>query len=225
MNSPDLAKRIEHTILKPETSELDIQKLCEEAIRFGFRAVCIPPCWTAHAKQLLKNHAIKIVSVIGFPLGHSLTNIKTLEAKALLDLGADELDMVMNIGFFKSNRHPEVISDIAAVVKTAKTYRKNSIIKVILETALLNATEIKIACGLAEKAGANFVKTSTGFSTSGAEVKNIQIMKQSVSPHVKIKAAGGIKDLRTVMALLDAGADVLGCSSSIQIMREAASVL
>lgn len=214
MNSPDLAKRIEHTILKPETSELDIQKLCKEAITFGFRAVCIPPCWTAYAKRLLKNHSIKIVSVVGFPLGHSLTNIKLLEAKTLLELGADELDMVMNLGFFKSNRHQDVISDIAAVVEASKSYRKDSIIKVILETALLNETEIKIACGLAEKAGADFVKTSTGFSTRGANISDIKIMRQSVSPRIKIKAAGGIKDLPTALALLDAGADVLGCSSS-----------
>lgn len=219
MHKTDLAKRIEHTVLKPETSELDIQKLCEEAISYGFRAVCIPPCWTVYAKQLLKNHPIKIVSVVGFPLGHALTTVKVLEAKALLEQGADELDMVMNISFFKSNRYQDVISDITAVVEAAKTYRPDTCVKVILETALLNVTEIKIACGLVETAGADFVKTSTGFCTRGANISDIKIMRQSVSPRIKIKAAGGIKDLPAALALLDAGADVLGCSSSIQIIK------
>lgn len=221
MTPTELAKRIEHTILKPESSEVDIKTLCMEATTFGFRAVCIPPCWVEYARGLFTHPSTKIVSVISFPHGNLPTRLKAFEAKELLRCGADELDMVMNLGFLKSNQYQKVLSDISVVVESAKTVNKNSVIKVIVETALLSETEIKTACKLAEQGGADFVKTSTGFSDRGAEVKNIKIMKQSVSPHIKIKAAGGIKNLNSALAMLEAGADVIGCSSSTKIMKEA----
>ena len=209
-------KYIDHTLLKPTATEQDIIKLCEEAIAHEFFSVCVNSCYAALAKQQLKNTKAKVCSVIGFPLGTMSTQAKALEAQIALQEGADEIDMVMNLGFLKSQDFDKVQFDIEAVKKTMP----NNILKVILETCYLEDHEIIKASKLAIEAGADFIKTSTGFGTRGASTTDIELMKRATKgTRVKIKASGGIRDAQTAIEYLNLGAERLGTSSGIAILK------
>lgn len=209
-------KYIDHTLLKPTATEQDIIKLCEEAITYEFFSVCVNSCYVALAYQQLKNSKSKVCSVIGFPLGAMSTLAKVSEAKMALQEGADEIDMVMNVGFLKSQDFDKVKSDIEAV----KKIMPNNTLKVILETCYLEDHEITKASKLAIEAGADFIKTSTGFGTRGASVHDIELMKRATKgTPVKIKASGGIRDTQTALEYLNIGVERLGTSSGIAILN------
>ena len=209
-------KYIDHTLLKPTATEQDIIKLCEEAISYEFFSVCVNSCYVALAYQQLKNSKSKVCSVIGFPLGAMSTLAKVSEAKMALQEGADEIDMVMNVGFLKSQDFDKVKSDIEAV----KKIMPNNTLKVILETCYLEDHEITKASKLAIEAGADFIKTSTGFGTRGASVHDIELMKRATKgTPVKIKASGGIRDTQTALEYLNIGVERLGTSSGIAILK------
>ncbi len=211
-------KYIEHTLLKPDAVEADFIKLFDEAKEHGFYGVCVNPDYVALAKNHLKKSKVKIVTVVGFPLGASKTEVKACEtAYAVLD-GADEIDMVMNITAFKNGDEEAVINDI----KEVKNACKGAKLKVILETGALSRDEIKRACELCAEAGADFVKTSTGFLKNdvGATIDNVALMYETVSPHgLKVKASGGIRDKETAAKLIEAGASRLGTSSGVAIVN------
>lgn len=214
-----LNKYIDHTLLKPEARPCDIEKLCAEAAEYDFYAVCVNSCYVALASKLLAGTDVKIASVIGFPLGASSTESKCFETEDACVNGAGEIDMVLNVGWLKAGLYDECKADIAAV--NAAAAKHGAIVKVILETCLLSDEEIKKACELSEEAGAAFVKTSTGFSSGGAVVHHVEIMRSSVSDNVSVKASGGIRDYNTAKAMIDAGADRLGVSAGIAIIQEA----
>ncbi len=209
-----LAKFIDHTLLKPEATLEQIEQLISTAKDYGFYSVCLNPCFVATASELLKDTGVLVCTVVGFPLGANTTATKVFETKKAIIDGADEVDMVINVGALKARNHLLVEEDIKEVVMAAQ----GKTVKVILETALLEAEEIKMACVLAQKAGAHFVKTSTGFSTRGATVEDIQLMKSSISHPMQIKASGGIKDLSTAKKMIDAGATRLGTSAGMAII-------
>jgi len=211
----DLAPLIEHTALKPEVTPSAIARLCEEAATFGFRGVCVNPCFVAAARRHLAGAAARVVSVVGFPLGANLSPSKAAEARAVIDAGADEVDMVLPIGWLLAGEHGAVLDDIAAVVAAAGPVP----VKVILETLLLDEPQKVAACRLAERAGAAFVKTSTGFGGAHATVADVALMKRTVGERLRVKASGGIRDFAAARALVAAGADVLGCSASVAIVR------
>lgn len=212
----DLAPLIEHTALKPETTPAAIARLCDEAVRLGLRGVCVNPRFVAAARRYLGGAQARLVSVVGFPLGASLTATKVQEARAVLDAGADEVDMVLPVGMLKGGELDAVFDDIAAVVTAAQ----GKTVKVILETLLLDAREKVAACLLTARAGAAFVKTSTGFGGAHATVADVALMRQAVGARVRIKASGGIRDFATARALVVAGAHRLGCSASAAIIGE-----
>ncbi len=215
----DFAKFIDHTLLKPEATLEQIQHLIATAMEYGFYSVCLNPCFVAMASKLLKDSEVLVCTVIGFPLGANTTTTKSFETKqAILD-GADEIDMVINIGALKAKNYLLVEYDIKEVVKASE----GKVVKVILETALLDAEEIKIACGLAQKAGAHFVKTSTGFSTRGATVLDVELMKSAISGTMKIKASGGINSSLIAKLMIEAGASRLGTSSGVAIIEDSRS--
>jgi deoxyribose-phosphate aldolase len=218
---PDkLVKLIDHTILKPEATDADIEKLCEEAARFGFYSVCVNPVWVAKARTLLRGTNVKICAVVGFPLGAQSPEIKTLEARRALREGAKEIDMVINIGALKSKDDLLVARDIRGVVEVCDESRAVS--KVILETALLTDEEKVRACLLSMKAGADFVKTSTGFSKSGATVEDVALMARTVAPRkLGVKASGGVRTYEDVVKMVQAGATRVGSSNSVKIVEEA----
>jgi len=210
----DLAPLIEHTALRPEVTPSVVARLCEEAATFGFRGVCVNPCFVAAARRHLAGAAARVVSVVGFPLGANLSPSKAAEARAVIDAGADEVDMVLPIGWLLAGEHGAVLDDIAAVVAAAGPVP----VKVILETLLLDEQQKVAACRLAERAGAAFVKTSTGFGGAHATVADVALMKRTVGDRLRIKASGGIRDFAAARALVAAGADVLGCSASVAIV-------
>jgi deoxyribose-phosphate aldolase len=210
-----LAWKIDHTSLKPDTTVFDIKKLCSEAVKYKFRNVCVNPTHAVLAAEYLKDTEIGVCVVIGFPLGASTPKNKEIEAVEAVQLGASELDMVMNIGQLKSGKYGLVREDIEGVVKAADGRN----VKVILETALLNIEEKIEGCLIAMKAGAGFVKTSTGFGgLEGATVEDVNLLREIVGNDMGVKASGGIKDLESVLKMLDAGADRIGTSSGVQIM-------
>lgn len=206
---------IDHTLLKPTASKNEIIKLCDEAIAYEFFSVCVNSCYVSLAKQHLKNTKVKVCSVIGFPLGAMSTQAKVNEAKKALDDGADEIDMVMNLGYFKSQDFDNVWKDIEAV----KHIMPNNILKVILETCYLEEDEVLKASELAIKGGADFIKTSTGFGTRGASFEDIKLMKRVAKDVTKIKASGGIKDAKTAIDYINLGVQRLGTSSGIAILK------
>lgn len=208
----------DHTQLSPGATRQDIITLCEEAKEFNFYAVCVASSYVSLAVQELQNSHIAIASVIGFPLGNCLTETKVQEAEAALKLGAKEIDMVINLGALKENRLDYAKEDIAAVVSVCKKH--NGILKVIIESHLLSDEEIQLACALALEAGADFAKTSTGFSNGGASTKAVSLMKSCVKGNAFIKASGGIRTLETALAMIKAGADRIGASASVSIMKE-----
>jgi len=219
---PDqLVKLIDHTLLKPEATDADITKLCEEAARHNFYSVCVNPTWVAKARTLLRGTNVKICAVVGFPLGAQSPEIKTLEARRALREGAKEIDMVINIGALKSKDDLLVARDIRGVVEVCDESR-GGISKVILETALLTDEEKIRGCKLAMKAGADFVKTSTGFSKSGATVEDVALMARTVAPRkLGVKASGGVRTYEDVVKMVQAGATRVGSSNSVKILEEA----
>jgi deoxyribose-phosphate aldolase len=213
----NLASYIDHTILKPEATSQDIQRVCLEAVQYQFASVCVNPYYVRQVSELLKDSPVKVTSVIGFPLGCTLKEVKAFEARMAVNAGADELDMVINIGALKSKDYQTVLEDIKAVVDAAE----GCTVKVIIETCLLTDDEKVKACQLAVEAGANFVKTSTGFSKGGAEAKDIALMKKAVGNQAKVKASGGIKNYQITMEMIEAGAERIGASASIDIVEGA----
>jgi deoxyribose-phosphate aldolase len=209
-----MAALIDHTLLKADATESDIRKLCAEARQHVFASVCVNPAWVGLAAKLLDGSPVKVCTVIGFPLGATTATAKAVETRDAIANGAREIDMVINVGALKSGDDDRVRRDIAAVVEAA---RGTAIVKVILETALLSREEKVKACLLAKMAGADFVKTSTGFSTGGATVEDIALMRQTVGPDMGVKASGGIRDRATADAMVAAGATRIGASASVAI--------
>jgi deoxyribose-phosphate aldolase len=217
-----LAARIDHSVLRPEAAADDIERACGEAVKHGFAAVCVAPAWVGLAVRRLQGSASRVASVVGFPHGDTLTRVKAEEAHCVLEAGAREIDMVMHVGALKSDDADAVREDIQAVVSVVRRHPA-ALVKVILETALLTDAEKRLACELAEQAGADFVKTSTGFGPGGATVHDVKLMRKTVGMRLGVKAAGGIRDLPTALALLEAGADRLGCSASVAIVQSLAA--
>ncbi len=209
---------IEHTILKPTLSELDIVSLTKEAKQHQFVGVCVPPFWVKRAKRELVGSRIELVTVIGFPLGYQITASKVVEAEIALENGATELDLVMNLSALRTNPN-WVKAEVAKISQLS--HQSEACLKVILETAYLSDEELILACNLCKDAGADFVKTSTGFAPSGAKVEHIKLMRETVGEEVGIKASGGIRSLSQAVALIEAGADRLGMSSSVKVVQEA----
>lgn len=212
----DTNKYIDHTLLKADATQPQIEKLCQEAKTYDFASVCVNPYWVPFCTKQLRGSDVKVCTVIGFPLGASATAIKVLEAKDAIANGATEIDMVLNIGELKAGHHEAVQKDIQAVVDAAKGY----CVKVILETCLLSKEEIKTACKLCVAAGATFVKTSTGFSTAGATVEDVRLMKETVKNHCQVKAAGGVRGYADMEKMIAAGADRIGTSAGVALMKE-----
>ncbi|MBD5422940.1 MAG: deoxyribose-phosphate aldolase [Mycoplasma sp.] len=212
----DYKKMVDHTYLKPEATSKDIDKLVNEAIEYGFGGVCVNSSWVKHVKSNLKNNDIKIVAVAGFPLGACITQVKVQEAKLSIDHGADEIDMVINIGRFKDGQYDYVLNEI----KKVKDACGNKILKVIIETALLKDWEIEKATEIVLASGADFIKTSTGFSYRGADKKDIEIFKKVIGDKpLKIKAAGGIKSMEDIKEYVKMGVERFGTSSSVAIFN------
>ena len=212
----DLAKYIDHTLLKPDATQEDIDVLCDEAIEYGFAAVCINPTWVKYAAEKLRGSTVKVATVIGFPLGATTPEIKAMETRRALRDGAREVDMVINIGALKSGQQELVRKDIEKVVDAA--HEGGAITKVILETALLTDEEKVIASALAKRAKADFVKTSTGFSGGGATVYDVALMRETVGPDMGIKASGGVRTLEDAEDMIAAGATRIGASAGVQII-------
>lgn len=210
----ELAKYIDHTLLKPNANIKDIEKLCDEANNCNFASVCINPHYVKYCAEKLKDSTVKVCTVIGFPLGANTTKIKKTEVIQAIKDGADELDMVINIGSLKSSDYENVFQDIKSVVEVAE----GKCVKVIIETCLLTESEKIKACELSKKAGANFVKTSTGFSSGGAKTENVKLMKKVVGKKMKVKASGGIHSYEEAIAMIEAGASRLGASASVKIV-------
>ncbi len=214
MNS--LASYIDHTLLKPEATAKQIKVLCGEARRWGFASVCVNPRWVRTAAEELDGCNVKVCTVIGFPLGTAVTEIKAAEAMRAVEDGADELDMVLSIGDLKSGNCGLVERDIKAVAEAAQ----GRLVKVIIEACLLTDDEKKLACRLAVQGGASFVKTSTGFSKSGATVQDVELMRKAVGPLIGVKAAGGIRTRDDALRMIRAGANRIGASAGIAICSE-----
>ena len=216
MNKINLAKHIDHTLLKPDAVEAELIKLCAEAREHKFFSVCINPSNIEKAKELLEGTDTKVCTVVGFPLGQMTTESKSFETNEAILLGAEEVDMVINIGKLKDQDYEYVLEDIRAVVLAAK----GVLTKVIIETCLLTDEEKVKACELAKDAGADFVKTSTGFSKAGATREDIALMRKTVGPEMGVKASGGIRTLEDAMGMIESGATRLGLSASVSILNE-----
>ncbi|GER66945.1 deoxyribose-phosphate aldolase [Weizmannia acidilactici] len=212
----DLAKMIDHTLLKPEATQEQITKLCEEAKQYGFASVCVNPTWVAYAHQLLAGTGVKVCTVIGFPLGATTPEAKAFEAENAIQNGADEVDMVINISALKSKNFELVEKDIRAVCEKAK---EKALVKVIIETCLLTDEEKVEACKLAVKAGSDYVKTSTGFSTGGATKEDVALMRKTVGEEIGVKASGGVRTREDALAMVEAGATRIGTSAGTQIVK------
>lgn len=212
----DFAKMIDHTILKPDATKEEVNKLCEEAAEYGFCSVCVNSSFVYYCAQQLKNTDVKVCTVVGFPLGAMSTDGKVSETVAAIEDGAEEIDMVVHVGMIKSRDWDYVKQDVASVVEAAGG---RAVVKVILETCLLTEEEIVTACQICKEAGAAFVKTSTGFSTGGASVKDVALMRKTVGLVMGVKASGGIRTLDKAKAMVAAGADRLGTSSGVAIVR------
>lgn len=214
-SSQNLAGMIDHTLLKAEATEAQVKTLCAEAAEHHFASVCINPGYVSFAAEQLKDSDVMVCTVVGFPLGATDTQTKAAETRHAVAAGADEIDMVINVGFLKSGHHDQIEADIRGVVEAAQ----GKTVKVILETALLTDEEKVTACQLSEKAGANFVKTSTGFGPSGATVEDVALMRRTVSKSLQVKASGGIRDQAKALQMIEAGATRIGASASIAIVQ------
>lgn len=211
----ELNKYIDHTNLKQDMSEQDLIKLVNEAKEYDFFSICINPCWVKQASELLAGSNTKVCSVIGFPLGANTTNIKVLEAKEAIENGASEIDMVINVSKLKDKDYEYVYNEI----KQIKEAIGNNVLKVIIEACLLTNEEKTIACQIIMKAGANFVKTSTGMSTGGATVEDVKLMKEVVGDTTLIKAAGGVRTYEDALSMIEAGANRIGTSGGVKIVN------
>jgi deoxyribose-phosphate aldolase len=212
----NVAKMIDHTLLKPEATKEQIVVLSEEAKEYNFASVCVNPSWVTTAYEILKETDVKVCTVIGFPLGASTSEVKAFETKNAIENGATEIDMVINIGALKDKNDSLVERDIKAVVEAAKG---KAIVKVIIETCLLTEEEKVRACELSVRAGADFVKTSTGFSTGGATVEDISLMRKTVGPNIGVKASGGVRSREDAHTMIEAGATRIGASAGIKIVK------
>jgi deoxyribose-phosphate aldolase len=212
----NLAKYIDHTVLKPETTKEEVIKVCEEAKEYGFFSVCVNPYYVPLVKKELTGSDVKVCSVIGFPLGASVTSVKAAETKQSIADGANEIDMVLNIAAMKNGEYEYVLNDIKGVVAALEG---KAILKVILENCLLTEEEIVKACELSVEAGAHFVKTSTGFNKGGATASDIALMRKTVGPNIGVKASGAVRDRETALAMVEAGATRIGASASVSIVK------
>lgn len=209
-------KMIDHTVLKADTPLETVKRICDEAMEYGFASVCINPCHVAYCADYLKDSDVNVCTVIGFPLGANTSATKAFETKGAIANGADEIDMVMNIGALKDKNYDLVRDDVKAVVEAAN----GTLVKVILETCLLTEDEIKKACELCVEAKADFVKTSTGFSTRGATIEDVKIMKAAVQGKAKVKAAGGVRTHEDMVKIVEAGADRIGTSAGCSLVEK-----
>jgi deoxyribose-phosphate aldolase len=216
---PNLARYIDHTLLKPDATADQIAQLCYEARKHGFATVCVNSAWVKLCADLLRGSSVGITTVVGFPLGASPPEVKAYEAQLALDDGATEIDMVINIGALKSRDYEMVARDIRAVVRVSHAHEPPAIVKVIIEAALLNEEEKIAASLLAKEAGADYVKTSTGFASGGATVADVALMRRTVGPQMGVKAAGGVRDRADAEAMIQAGATRLGASAGIKIVQ------
>lgn len=207
-------KMIDHTVLKADTPLETVKRICDEAMEYGFASVCINPCHVTYCADYLKDSDVNVCTVIGFPLGANTSAVKAFETKDAIANGADEIDMVMNIGALKDKNYDLVRNDVKAVVEAAN----GTLVKVILETCLLTEDEIKKACELCVEAKADYVKTSTGFSTRGATIEDVQIMKAAVQGKAKVKAAGGVRTHEDMVKIVEAGADRIGTSAGCSLV-------
>jgi deoxyribose-phosphate aldolase len=212
-----VARMIDHTILKPEAVRADVRQVAEEALKFEFASACVNPFWVPFVKQILRGSPVRVCTVVGFPLGATSTASKVSETLTALREGAEEIDMVINLGALRGGEFDVVREDIAAV--TAPVHDQSGIVKVIIETALLDDEQKIAACKLAVEAGADFVKTSTGFSKSGATAADVALMRQTVGSHVGVKASGGVRTFEDFCAMVAAGATRVGASSSVKILE------
>jgi len=220
----EFSKYFDHTLLKSDSTEAQIRTLCQEAIQYQFASVCVNSFYIPLCTRLLKDSSVKVCTVVGFPLGANLTVVKAIETRKVIQEGAQEVDMVINIGALKDKNEEKVYLDIFEVVKECRL--KNVLCKVILETSLLSDEEKKLGCRLAKDAGAHFVKTSTGFGPGGATVEDVKLMKAAVrGSKMGVKASGGIRSLSQVRELIEAGATRLGTSATVRIMQEYQSSL
>jgi deoxyribose-phosphate aldolase len=218
-NAAELAKMIDHTLLKPDATYEQVERLCREAVEYGFAAVCVNPVHVKRCAETLRGSGIPVCTVAGFPLGATTTETKVFETHQALCEGASEVDMVINLGALKAGDHETAQEDIAALARTC--HAKGALLKVIIETALLTDEEKVIACQLAKRAGADFVKTSTGFGPGGATAEDVALMRKTVGPEMGVKAAGGIRTYADAQRMIAAGANRLGASASIQIIKGA----
>lgn len=209
-------KMIDHTVLKADTPLETVKRICDEAMEYGFASVCINPCHVAYCADYLKDSDVNVCTVIGFPLGANTSAVKAFETKDAIANGADEIDMVMNIGALKDKNYDIVRDDVKAVVEAAN----GTLVKVILETCLLTEDEIKKACELCVEAKADYVKTSTGFSTRGATIEDVRIMKEAVHGKAKVKAAGGVRTPEDMVKIVAAGADRIGTSAGCSLVKK-----
>lgn len=209
-------KMIDHTVLKADTPLETVKRICDEAMEYGFASVCINPCHVAYCADYLKDSDVNVCTVIGFPLGANTSAVKAFETKDAIANGADEIDMVMNIGALKDKNYDLVRDDVKAVVEAAN----GTLVKVILETCLLTEDEIKKACELCVEAKAGYVKTSTGFSTRGATIEDVRIMKEAVHGKAKVKAAGGVRTPEDMVKIVAAGADRIGTSAGCSLVKK-----
>lgn len=214
---PKLNKMIDHTLLSPAASRADIERIVDEAIQFNTASVCVNPCWTALVHDKLKGTGVKTCVVVGFPLGATLTSVKAFETAACVELGAEEIDMVLNVGFVKSGDWEAAMKDVEAVVKAAKG---RAAVKVIIEACLLTDAEKVRACEIAQAACADFVKTSTGFSAGGATEADVHLMRETVGPDMGVKAAGGVRTREQAEKMISAGASRIGASATAKILEK-----
>ena len=213
----NLAKMIDHTLLKPDATQQEIAQLCFEAKKYGFASVCVNPTWVPLCAQLLKDSPVKVCTVIGFPLGATSSETKAFETRTAIEQGATEIDMVINIGALKARDLETVAKDIRGVVNAA--HAKNIIVKVIIETALLTDEEKTIASLISKEAGADFVKTSTGFAGGGATVHDVELMRKTVGPQMGVKASGGVRTYEDAASMIKAGATRIGASAGVKIIQ------
>lgn len=209
-------KLIDHTLLKADATKAEVTQVLAEALKYDFASVCIQPCHVSYAAQYLKGSDVKVCTVIGFPLGANTSAVKAFETADAIQNGADEIDMVINIGALKDGQDETVLNDIVAVIQAAQ----DKTVKVILETCLLSEEEIVKACQLCMQAKADFVKTSTGFSTGGATIENVRIMKAAIDDTMQVKAAGGIRTYEDLLKMVEAGASRIGTSAGCSIMQK-----
>lgn len=214
-----MASLIDQTLLKPDATKDDVKRLCQEAINYGFWSVCVNPSYISLAARILRDTQVKVCSVVGFPLGANTPEVKAFEAEKAIRDGANEIDMVINLGALKSGDYELVKRDIRNIVKQGVRAQRDTIVKVIIETGFLSDDEKALACEVVKESGANFVKTSTGFNTRGATVQDVRVIRKLVGPEFGVKASGGIRTYRDAMKLIEAGANRIGTSSGTSIIK------